>query len=116
LHELQVTERILDIVLDHARRGGATKVVRVHLTIGDLSDLEGEWIQHYFDYLSRGTLADGARLEVRRSPIVARCEDCEAEFEVPREALGSAECNECGGSGLTLVSGREYRIDHLEVL
>lgn len=116
MHELQVTERILDVVLEHARRGGAKKVVYVHLTIGELSDLEAEWIQHYFDYLSRDTLADGARLKVRRAPIVARCEDCGAEFEVARDDIGSAGCPECDGKALHLVSGREYRIDHLEVL
>ncbi len=116
MHELQVTERILDIVLDYAGRSEAKKVVRVHLTIGDLSDLEPEWIQHYFDYLSRGTIADGARLEVRRVPIVVRCRDCGADFSVARENLADAGCAECGGTELDLVSGREYRVDHLEVM
>ncbi len=116
MHELQVTERILDIVLDHARRGRAQKVVRVHLSIGELSDLEAEWIQHYFDYLSRDTIAAEARLEVRHVPITARCEDCDATFELPRERLAEAVCPQCEGSRMQLVSGREYRIDHLEVL
>src|ERR1039458_10272523 len=40
MHELQITERILDVVLKHASGLDVSKVVRIHLRIGALSDLE----------------------------------------------------------------------------
>ena len=67
MHELQITERILDVVLKHAAGQDVSKVVRIHLRIGALSDLEDEWIQHYFDYLSRGTVAENAQLAITRT-------------------------------------------------
>ena len=64
MHELPVTESILKIVLKHARVSGVRKVRTIRLIVGKLSDLEDEWIQRYFDYLSKGTVAEGARLGV----------------------------------------------------
>jgi len=116
MHELQITERILDIVLKHALGQDVTKVVRIHLRIGALSDLEDEWIQHYFDYLSRGTVAENAQLAIRRAPAVLCCLSCSCSFEVTREELGRARCPECGEPGLELVAGREYLIENMEVL
>ena len=78
MHELQITERILNVVLRHAAGHDISRIVRIHLRIGELSDLQDEWIQHYFDYLSRGTLAENAQLAITRAPIVVRCEACAA--------------------------------------
>lgn len=116
MHELQVTERILDVVLRHAARHDVTRVAVIHLRIGELSDLEDEWLQRYFDYLSRGTLAENAKLAIVRAPIVLRCEACDASFEVERSQLGEASCPECGEGACSFVSGREYRIENMEVV
>lgn len=116
MHELQVTERILDIVLEHAVAHDVTRVVLIHLRVGELSDLEDEWLQRYFDYLSRGTLAENARLEIERAPIVVRCESCYRSFEVRRDELRKASCSECGESGFRLVSGSGYFIKNIEVV
>jgi hydrogenase nickel incorporation protein HypA/HybF len=59
MHELPITESILKIVLKHAEMNSARKVITVHLQVGKLSDLEDDWIQRYFDYLSKGTIAEG---------------------------------------------------------
>ncbi len=116
MHELAITERILDVVLKHARGQDVNKVVRIHLRIGALSDLEDEWIQHYFDYLSRGTLAESAGLAIVHAPAVLRCNSCDCSFEATREQLGSARCPECGDAGVQLVAGREYTIENMEVV
>ena len=116
MHELQITERILDIVLKHAGGRDVSKIVRIHLRIGELSDLEDEWIQHYFDYLSRGTLAENAQLAIQRVPVILSCQPCARSFEIKRAELGSARCPECGEESLELVAGREYLIENMEVV
>ena len=50
MHELQVTDRILAIVLRYAATHSVTKVVSIQLKVGELSGFEDEWIQKYFDY------------------------------------------------------------------
>ncbi|MFZ0888982.1 MAG: hydrogenase maturation nickel metallochaperone HypA [Candidatus Binataceae bacterium] len=116
MHELQITERVLDVVLKHAGGQDVRRIVRIHLRIGALSDLEDEWIQRYFDYLSRGTVAENAQLAITRAPVVVRCQSCSCSFDVKREELGHAHCPECGETGLELVAGREYMIENMEVL
>ena len=116
MHELQVTERILDIALKHAAGHNVSKIVRIGLKIGELSDLEDEWIQRYFDYLSRGTLAENAELAIERAPIVLGCESCDCSFEISREELGKPACPECGDTKCRLVSGREYLLKNIELV
>ncbi len=116
MHELQVTERILDIAVKHAAGHNVSKIVRIGLKIGELSDLEDEWIQRYFDYLSKGTLAENARLAIERAPIVLRCEACACSFEVSKDGLGEVACPDCGESRCQLVSGREYVVQNMEVV
>jgi hydrogenase nickel incorporation protein HypA/HybF len=116
VHELQVTERILEVALDHASRNAVARIVAIHLRIGRLTDLEDHWIQHYFDYLSRGTLAENARLEIERSPIVMDCDACACSFEIGRDALRDVQCPECGESRCRLVAGREYFVKTMEVV
>jgi len=116
MHELQVTERILEIALKHAAGHDVSKIVRIGLKIGELSDLEDEWIQRYFDYLSRGTLAENALLAIERAPIVLGCQACGSSFEIRREQLGSPECPECGDTSCRLISGREYLVKNIEVM
>lgn len=116
MHELQVTERILQVALEHASRYDVSRIVAVHLTVGELSDLEDEWLQHYFNYLSRGTLAENARLEIERSPIVMDCEACACSFEVDRQGIWDVACPACGESRCRLVSGRQYVVKNMEVL
>lgn len=116
MHELPVTESILNIVLKHARANKVRKVVTVHLQVGKLSDLEDEWIQRYFDYLSKGTPAEGATLKIERTPLVVQCTACGRSFEADMQHLRDLTCPSCGGRNVTLVSGREYYIKNMEVL
>ncbi|MBS3758014.1 MAG: hydrogenase maturation nickel metallochaperone HypA [Desulfobacterales bacterium] len=115
MHELPVTEHILNIVLKHAERNRVQRVVSITLTIGDLSELENEWIQHYFDYLSKDTIAAGAKLHIERMPIVIRCNACGQTESIRKDQLGQITCSKCGKSDdFSLVSGREYYIKEME--
>jgi hydrogenase nickel incorporation protein HypA/HybF len=73
-------------------------------------------MQRYFDYLSRQTLAEGAKLVIERAPIVLRCESCSRSFEVTREGLKEVQCPDCGESRCRFVSGREYLVKSIEVV
>jgi hydrogenase nickel incorporation protein HypA/HybF len=116
MHELQVTERILDIVLKHASGHDVSRIVVIHLRVGELSDLEDEWLQRYFDYLSKDTLAENARLAIEKAPIVMQCEACASSFELTKDGLREALCPDCGEARFRLVSGREYFVKNIEVV
>lgn len=112
LHELPVTEQILKIVLESARGAGASRVARVNLVIGDLTTFVDESIQFYFDFLSKGTEAEGAQLHIRRIPARLHCHECETEFT---PAGADWRCPRCGSLGGEVLAGRESYIETIEV-
>lgn len=117
MHELPVTESILSIVLKHADKNRVARVVSVTLHIGGLSDLEDQWLQHYFDYLSKNTPAEGARLKIERLPVVLKCRNCSTTVQISREELGTTGCPHCGSNdNFSLVSGRQYYIKEMEAV
>lgn len=116
MHELPVTESILKIVLAHAEKNDVRRVMTIQLQVGRLSDLEDEWMQRYFDYVSRGTPAEGAKLAIERTPIRLTCNACDESYTVDKAGDINIPCPACGQKDATLISGREYFIKNMEVL
>lgn len=116
MHELPVTEEILKIVLRYARRHGVTEVKKVYLEIGALSDLEEEWIQTYFQKCAAGTVAAGAIIEVTKLHLCFSCRGCDKEFSSDLQGEGTLVCPDCGGTGVHLISGDEYRVKSMEAI
>jgi hydrogenase nickel incorporation protein HypA/HybF len=116
MHELPVTESILKIVLSHAEKNDVRRIMTIHLQVGKLSDLEDEWMQRYFDYVSRGTPAEGAKLVIEQTPIRLECNSCAASYTVETASQIDTPCPQCGKKDSKLISGREYYIKNMEVL
>jgi hydrogenase nickel insertion protein HypA len=68
MHEMSLCESILQICEDEARRQGFKRVTRVRLEIGRLSGAEPEAMRFSFDAVTRGSLAEGAVLEIIDMP------------------------------------------------
>jgi hydrogenase nickel incorporation protein HypA/HybF len=112
MHEMAVTQSILDIAVEHARRAGAARILQINLVIGEMSGIVDDSVQFYFDFLSQDTLAQNAKLVFDRRPAVYRCRECEATFKP--EGL-NWDCPLCGALAFEVVSGREFQIDSIEV-
>jgi hydrogenase nickel incorporation protein HypA/HybF len=113
MHELPVTQSILDIVIEVARTNQATRVRDVYLVIGDLTSIVDDSVQFYFDLLSQDTLAEGATLHFRREPAQATCQDCSHQFAVRPPLL--PQCPQCGSFRLRVEGGREFYVESIEV-
>ncbi len=112
MHELSVTQHLLSIVLEHAEKASAKRILRVNLQIGALSGIIDESVQFYFDFIGRDTLAEGAKLCFTHVPARFRCAQCGQEFE-PGER--DWDCPECGATGGRLIAGQEMTIESIEV-
>lgn len=116
MHELPIVKSIFDICIKHATANKAKKILSVTLKVGELSDLQDQWIQRYFDFLNKGTIAEGARLVIVRIPLVVRCKLCSKSFQVNINERKQVECPRCNGTKLEYVSGREYIVENLEIV
>ncbi len=116
MHELPITERMLNLVLGHARTSGAERVLTIHLELGAVRGFESEWIIRYFEKLSRGTEAEGAELQIDVVPIALQCSHCASQFGATLTELRGIVCPDCGRARPSLVRGDEYRIKSIEVV
>lgn len=116
MHELPVMREVLGVVLKHARRHGVEKVYVVQMRVGELSDLEEEWMQRYFQHLAAGTLAEGAVLKIERVPADMECRSCEHRFRPDWMGRERIVCPCCAARDCVLVSGREYTVVNLEAV
>lgn len=109
VHEMAITQGIVDICLQHA--GGRT-VRQVVIEIGDLSGVVPEAVVFCFTACTADTTAAEARLEIRQIQGAGRCLDCGTEQPLARLY---DPCRQCGGYALTLLRGEELRVVELEV-
>jgi hydrogenase nickel incorporation protein HypA/HybF len=113
VHELAITQNILDIVLDEAKKAQADKVTRINLVIGELSGVVGDCVLFYFDFLKKGNAAEEATVDFRLVPVELRCRDCLTNFSPQKDA--SWACPNCQSTNFDLVSGRECYVESIEV-
>ena len=117
MHELALTQDILDTAVRYAQQANSQKVDTIVLRVGALRDVSRDWIQYYFNFIRKGTMAEEAEILVIVNPIVCRCHECNMEFEVDRNRLYDEEivCPGCAAKNYTLISGTEFRIEGIEV-
>lgn len=109
MHELAITEAMLDIVLRHA---GGARVRRVQVTVGEWTGYVGDSIELFWQELARGTAAEAAKLEFRFEPATLRCRGCGTVFAADGSGL---QCPQCGKLGGEPAGGRECIVDAIEV-
>lgn len=112
MHEMSLAEGVLQVIEEAARKDQFQQVSTVWLEIGQLSGVEPQAMAFCFDAVTRGSVADGARLEILTLPGQAWCMAC-AKTVPMTEVFG--ECPDCGGFQLQVTGGTEMRIKELEV-
>jgi len=112
MHELAVTESLLELALRHAERAGARRIVRLNLVIGELASIVDESVQFYWDIISRDTMAEGAQLHFDRVPGTLRCVRCGHVFPINGSNYA---CPACDGEQLVVARGDEFRLESIEV-
>ena len=112
MHELAITQSMLDLVLEEAKKAGATRVDRVNLVVGDMSGVVGESVEFYFGFLAKETIAREAVLSFRNVPTQARCHTC---GEVSALGVQDWSCPACGNGSMEIVTGNELYVESIEV-
>ncbi len=112
MHELSVAAFLLDRVEHHADRLEAGKVTAITLLVGDRSCLGDDALRFSFDLLTAGTVAEGARIIIRRTPMQFHCPRCDAPY-TPAEA--DFACPACETIGQVTDDGSEMMIESVEV-
>jgi hydrogenase nickel incorporation protein HypA/HybF len=112
MHEMSLAESVLQIIEDTARAQKFTRVRTVALEIGALSAVEPEAMIFCFDAVTRGSIAEGAKLEIIDIPGTGWCMECGKNVTL-NERYGL--CPECGDARVQITGGNEMRVRDMEV-
>lgn len=112
MHELPVTQSIVNICTEEAERINAKHVSKIILKVGELSGLVPDCIQYYFDIIADSTIVKGAELVIEKVPVKMVCNSCGYEGKMN---LDTFDCPKCRSKDVKTVGGREFYIDTMEV-
>ncbi|HYF01113.1 MAG TPA: hydrogenase maturation nickel metallochaperone HypA [Planctomycetota bacterium] len=108
MHEMAVTQEIVDLVCE---RAGGSRVRRVVVEIGKLSMVVPDAVRFCFELCAEGTALEGAALEIEEPPGRGRCRSCGAETALRTPYDGCA----CGSPAMEWLSGQALRVREMEV-
>lgn len=100
------------VVNTAAKHANGRPVKVVTLSVGKLRQVVPDSLSFYFDIIARGTICDGARLEINVVPALLRCDNCAKEWEPD---FPTFRCPFCADSKVTVLSGEEFMVESLEV-
>jgi hydrogenase nickel incorporation protein HypA/HybF len=109
MHELAITQSIVDSVSD---RAGAAAVSVVRIRVGKLSGVFPHAMQFAFEVVTSGTTLEGAELIIDEPLGIGHCRDCDSDISLPDLILLCP----CGSADVEVISGRELAIESIEVL
>ncbi len=108
MHELSITQNIVSIVAEKAEN---SNVRQVTLEIGKFSAVLPDAIRFCFDIVTKGTVAEGAELEILEIPGIGKCHTCDKQFELTHMYM---PCS-CGSTDIERLSGSELNIKHMVI-
>lgn len=110
MHEYSIVGSLVDRVADEVKRAGASRVLRLHVRIGELAGVDMGLLTTAFETFRGRTVCDGAELVVSPAEVVWGCPRCGAE--IPR-----GERLQCGACGVAarLKRGDEIILERIEM-
>lgn len=121
MHEMSITQAMLNMALEYAN---GHRITDIYLQVGRMSLIVPESVEFYFEYLSKGTLAEGAKLHFETVPLEMTCVDCGQQADLtdlmdeqPRAIMIQALARgcECGGKNLHVTGGTGFDMVSIEV-
>lgn len=113
MHELGIMTGVMDAVTKSAHDAGADKVLKVTLSVGEMTECIQDALEFAFEALTEDdSFVRDAELTINMIKPKSRCLECGAEFEHDRFHMF---CPECDSFATELLAGRELQIDSIEV-
>lgn len=112
MHEYSVVRNIIGAASAEAAKHKAKRISRIALVCGELSGYVSDSLSFYFDLLSKGTPAEGARLSIKFVKPRLKCPKCGKLFPYRSRDF---KCPSCHLDGVLSDVGREFYIKDITV-
>lgn len=111
MHEFNVCQTIIDSVKEHVS-GTGQSVKKIIVVIGALRPIVSEYLIFSYSYLTKGTIAEGSELIIKRPPAQGKCSRCGSITELVDRFF---RCRQCGEKRGEIIGGRELYIEYIEL-
>ena len=111
MHELSVTESILNITTRYAEQENASIVTDVYLVIGNLSSIIDDSVQFYWDFVTKKTICEGSKLHFSRIEAKAKCLECGFEYNLTE----LQPCPQCESARFRIITGEEFYVESIKI-
>ncbi|TCS78965.1 hydrogenase maturation nickel metallochaperone HypA [Pectinatus cerevisiiphilus] len=112
MHEMAMAQGVMEIVEDYAQKSKAKKVCTVALLIGEMTGVVPESLEFCFKAVAKGTVAEDAKIKLTNVPLMGHCNNCGNEWHIENYNFF---CPQCSSAKVDIISGRELRVEYLEV-
>lgn len=112
MHELQVTEKIYQMVTKIVEREQPKRVVSITIQMGEGCDYVPEIIEEYLNLFAEGTVIYGAGIIARLVPTQIGCRSCGGAF--PKD-LTMRVCPNCGSKRLWPMIYTDLTVENIEM-
>lgn len=112
MHEVSLIENVLALVEHERQKQPFMRVTRIRLTLGALGCAQPDALLFCFDAVTRGTVAEGAQLEIVTTPGQGWCADCQNTVTL-EERFGA--CPACNSHRVRMTGGHALLLSEMEV-
>ncbi|MBM3475334.1 MAG: hydrogenase maturation nickel metallochaperone HypA [Armatimonadetes bacterium] len=110
MHETGLAEAIIETLRKvQAARSEAIRLVR--LQVGEFSGITPEHLAEHFYEAAEGTEFEGVKLETEVRGIMAKCEACEAVFELTQD---TESCPKCASGNMSVQADEGVKLVSVE--
>lgn len=108
---MKLVEDMVSLLEKEVEDPGVGRVKTVYLEVGALREVVPDIMTACFRETPKNPKLDGAVIDIKVIPVVARCSGCGAERVVDD---GMYRCSGCDGAGIEIISGKEFMLKGIE--
>lgn len=122
MHEFSISNEIVQNVLDAAKKNGGQRVLSIQLEIGELALLNVGQVTFWIHELFKGTVAEGAKINVKTIKARIRCESCgykggmNLDGQDPFRHFIPYSCPKCSSFQINVEKGRECTLRRIQAV
>jgi hydrogenase nickel incorporation protein HypA/HybF len=121
MHEFAFAYNIFKVAETTALKYNAKKISEVFLEIGELTLIVPELLKKSFEMATKGSIAEGAKLNIKILPGKIKCRDCNkiSEVSLTREAqltgLQLFRCKYCKSNNTEIIEGKKANVKNIKI-
>ena len=112
MHEFSIAMSIIEIAETEAKKANANAVNELVLDVGTMSGIEFDALETAMEMAVKNTILEQAEIKINKIQAIARCTDCQTEFEVENVF---DDCPNCGSLFHKILNGKELKVKSLVV-